>query len=178
MKCLVFSAYIIFMSTQAFADTDHGHNELPAGALYYAGKQPVGLVGDEKDCFVEAVFSPKGSRVDVRALVADPHDSSVLVGQGVVKANYSLEKKSYVFTSSTADAPVKEMILHAAAKKTAEGMGLTFFDEGHFDSVSCNNLTQAKDTSLSEIMEMFEHFDEYVEESEEPHDDHDHDHQH
>lgn len=151
------------------------NSTLPAGGAYYAGQQPVGIAGEVKDCFVEAVFSPQGSRVEVRALIADPHDGA-LIGKGTVRAKYTSSKDGYYFSSTKKNAPIQEMLLNAKVKKTAEGMNLTFLDGGHYDSVSCNNLTAAKDSQLLEVQEMFEHFADFVEEEEDGHDDHDHQH--
>lgn len=155
-----------------------GSGELSSDAIYYTGQQPVGIAGDEVDCYVEAIYSADGNDVALRALIADAHDSSALIGKGTIEAQYSSAKGGYHFSTTDSDAPVQDLILTAKAQKTAEGMGITFSDEGHFDTVSCNNLTEAKDVELSEVMEKFEHFDDYVEEENADDEHHDHDDHH
>jgi hypothetical protein len=172
MTKLLLSVILSLGTVSALAGEEAGHGALPEGAVYYAGKQPVGIAGDEVDCFVEAVFSPKGSYVEVRTLLADAHDATELIGKGEVKAKFSKSKGGYYFSTSKTDAPVQEMLLTAKTKKSADGMGITFADEGHLDTISCNNLNKAKDLQLSEVMEMFEHFEDYIEED---HGDGDHD---
>lgn len=98
----------------AYADADHGH-ELPAGAIYFAGKQPVGLV-DEKDCYVEAVFSQDGTKVEVRTIINNPHHDEI-VGKGVIDADYSATEGGYVYATTEADASVKWMLLTAKTMK-------------------------------------------------------------
>ncbi len=178
MTKMLLSMTVLLSAVGAFADPDHGQ-ELPTGAVYFAGKQPVGLV-DEKDCYVEAVFSEDGTKVEVRTIINDPHHNEI-VGKGVIDADYSTTDGGYVYLTTESDASVKWMLLSAKSMKTADFMEILFFDEdhGHDHSAACNKLSEAEGSVLVDIKEMFEHFNDYVEE--EGHgnaDDHDHDHQH
>lgn len=144
-------------------------------AIYYSGDQTVGIAGDSTDCFVEAIFSQSGSSVVVRAILADAH-SAELVGIGTTKAKYSSAKQAHYFKSNHNDSPVQELQLTAVTKKSPQELALVVVDGGHFDSLTCKNLTPAQDSVVSE---MFEHFEDYTDESDDhDHDDHDHDHHH
>ncbi len=170
---LMIGLVALSLALPAFAQShDHQHT-----ATYFKGDQPVGIAGDVVDCFVEAEFSPKGSQVAVRALVADPHDATTLVGKSVLKAKYNSSKKGYYFLASNKEANVQQMLLTATGKKTAVGMSLTFSDEGHLDTIQCENLNVISEPELEVIEGMFLNFDQYVEEDH-GHDDHDHDHDH
>lgn len=163
MNKMLLTSILLLSPTFAFADANH-NNSLPEGAIYYAGKQPIGLM-DEKDCYVEAVFSQDGAEVEVRTIINDTHHDEI-IGKGAIDALYSIKDGGYVFTATDADASVKWMLLKAKSIKTAQLMDILFFDEdhGHDHSASCGKLSEASGTILIDIMEMFEHFDDLVEE--------------
>jgi hypothetical protein len=164
----------MFLSVALVSASALAHGAPKAGAVYYVGQQQVGLV-DQAECYVEAVYSPKGSKATVRALVSDPHGDGDLIGLGEVLGKYSSSKVGYYFSTTKKDAPIKEMLLSAVQKKQGTELALTVAHEDHYDGLKCETLVGATDQKLEDIEEMFEHFEDYVEEDGH---DHDHDHQH
>jgi hypothetical protein len=150
---------VALVSTLALADS-----AAKAGAVYYVGQQKIGLV-DQAECYVEATYSPKGSKATVRALVSDPHDGD-LVGFGEVLGKYSSSKAGYYFSTKDTDASVQSMLLIASQKKEGTELNLVVLDGEHSDSLACEALSIADDQKLEDIEEMFKNFDDYVEDEE------------
>ena len=170
----IVSVFILFCSVSTLADSQETH-ALPAGAVYYSGTQQL-TPTTFGDCYVEAVFSQDGSQVNVRTLFTDPHHNEV-VGKEVVDASYAQNDGGYVYISPDTNAPVSWMLLGSQNMSTADFMEILFPDEthGHPHSATCENLSLAENTALTDIMEKFEHFEDHVEDHGDHHDDEDHD---
>ncbi len=89
------------------------HADQQAAATYYKGEQPAGIAGDVVDCFVEAAYSADGLEVELRALVAEPHDLSEVVGLGPISAAYNAEKSEYSYIAPDDHDEVQKATLKA-----------------------------------------------------------------
>lgn len=152
---------------------------------YYAGTQSIGLT-NTVPCYAELRFSEDQTRVDMRAILVQPHMaysdiSEAQVGVGVTLQQKflggSIQANGYMFEDPTPGAPVKQAIIMGSAGNPVQEIRAALLHDGHHDPVRCVGLQLATEDQVESVKQHFDHFEEFVENlTGHPGDDHDHEH--
>ena len=134
-----------------------------AEPIYLKGAQPVGIAGEQRECFVETVYSRSLSTVRIRSLSADPHEPDELIGLGPVKATFDGKRSGYGYRAAARNAQVQDLFLLIDRSRNAENLSLVILDGHHTDALSCATLSVLEGSELAVVKDMFKHFDDYIE---------------
>jgi hypothetical protein len=179
----IFAVAMLIVSSSISSANASGTSAPFGKPAYLVGFQTLDLLGNGKECFVEAKYSADSGQIEVRSILTSPDEGNELA-LGPVQADYTINadptKNGYYFSTSVAKAPVNEFLLVAVTKSAPSDLSVSFYhaEEDHYDFATCDNLAFVSGTQLLTVEEKFSHFDEILAEEHEELEGEGHDHEH